>query len=81
VVNRPAGRLLFFAVLFAALGSACTGPKPFLLQGDANSAQVGYSGDIDAAAPVAKRHCAQYERVPRFLEAQENVAFFDCVRP
>jgi hypothetical protein len=81
VFNRPAGRLIFFALLFGALGSACTGPKPFLLQGDASSAQVGYSGDIDGATLVARRHCAQYERVPRFLEAQENVAFFDCVRP
>jgi hypothetical protein len=68
-------------LLFAALGSACTGPKPFLLQGDANSAQVGYSGDIDGTTLVARQHCAQYERLPRFLEAQENVAFFDCVRP
>ena len=45
--NSPAGRLLFLALLLGALGSACFGPKPFLLQGDGNSAQVGYSGDID----------------------------------
>jgi len=68
-------------LLFGALVSGCTGSKPFLLQGDANSAQVGYSGEIEGATPVARQHCAQYERVPRFLEAQENVAFFDCVRP
>ena len=79
--NSPAGRLLFLALLLGALGSACIGPKPFLLQGDGNSAQVGYSGDIDAATLVARQHCARYERVPRFLEAQEDVAFFDCVRP
>jgi len=60
--------------------SGCTGSRPFLLQGDANSAQVGYSGEIEGATLVARQHCAQYERVPRFLEAQENVAFFDCVR-
>ncbi len=64
-----------------SLGVACTGPTPFLLQGDASSAQVGYTGDKEGATLVAKRHCAQYERVPRFLEAEENVAFFDCVRP
>jgi hypothetical protein len=68
-------------LLFGALGSACTGPKPFLLQGNASSAQVGYSGDIEGATLVARQHCAQYERLPHFLEAQENVAFFDCVRP
>jgi hypothetical protein len=81
VFNRPARRLVFFVLLLGMLGSACAAPKPFLLQGDANSAQVGYSGDIGAATLVARQHCAQYERVPRFLEAQENVAFFDCVRP
>jgi hypothetical protein len=73
--------LLVVLLLCAASASACTGPKPFLLQGNASSAQVGYSGDIDGATLVARQHCAQYERVPRFLEAQENVAFFDCVRP
>jgi hypothetical protein len=73
--------LLFFALLVGALGSACTGPKPFLLQGDARSAQVGYYGDVEGATLVARHHCAQYERVPRFLETQENVAFFDCVLP
>ena len=36
---------------------------------------------IEGATVVARHHCAQYERVPRFLEAQESVAFFDCVRP
>jgi hypothetical protein len=73
--------LLLSTFVLGVLGSACSGPKPFLLQGDANSAQVGYSGEIDAATLVARQHCAQYERVPHFLEAQENVAFFDCVRP
>jgi hypothetical protein len=63
------------------LGSACTGPTPILLQGDASSAQVGYYGEIDGATVVARRHCAQYERVPRFLDADQNVAFFDCVPP
>ena len=66
----------------AVIGNAaCTGPKPFLLQGDAGTAQVGYSGSIEDATLVAKHHCAQYERVPRFLEAGENIAYFDCVRP
>jgi hypothetical protein len=65
----------------AAASAACAGSKPFLLQGDANSAQVGYSGRIEGATLVARQHCAQYEKVPRFLEAEENIAFFDCVPP
>jgi len=68
-------------ILLGVLAPGCAGPKPFLLQGDAGSAQVGYSGTIDDATAVARKHCAQYERVPRFVEAGENVAFFDCVPP
>jgi len=52
-----------------------------LLQGNPDSAQVGYSGAIDPTTDVARKHCAQYERVPRFVEAEQNIAFFDCVRP
>jgi len=76
-----ASRRVLLLVLASGVGAACTGPKPFLLQGDASSAQVGYAGDIEGATLVAKQHCARYERVPKFLEAQENIAFFDCVRP
>jgi hypothetical protein len=79
-VHQPAARILL-VLAAGSLGIACTGSKPFLLQGDANSAQVGFSSDVDDATPVARQHCAQYEKVPRFLEAEENVAFFDCVRP
>jgi hypothetical protein len=59
---------------------ACTG-KPFVLEGDANYAGVTYAGDIESATAAAKRHCAPFERVPRFREINENVAYFDCVRP
>ena len=76
---RHATRLVLFGILLGLLAPACTGPKPFLLQGGPGSAQVGYSGMIDDATAVARQHCAQYERVPRFVEADQNVAFFDCV--
>ncbi len=72
---------ILLLILAVSIIPSCTWSKPFLLQGDANSAQIGYSGNIDDATLVAKRHCAQYERVPRFLEAEENIAFFDCVQP
>jgi hypothetical protein len=78
--RRVAVQRLSFLLVAASLGTACAMEKPFLLQGDANSAQVGFGSDMAGATLVAARHCAQYERVPRFLEAQENVAFFDCVR-
>lgn len=80
-IRHVAVRRLLLLLAVASLGAACALEEPFLLQGDANSAQVGFSRDLEGATRVAARHCAQYERVPRFLEAEENVAFFDCVRP
>jgi hypothetical protein len=68
------------AVLISGLGVACEG-RPFLLEGDPNYAGVAYAGDIESATAVAKRHCAPFERVPRFREIQENIAYFECVRP
>jgi hypothetical protein len=72
---------MVLVLLVVAAAAGCSWEKPFLLQGDAKSAQVGFSGNIEGATLVAKQHCAQYERVPRFLEAEENIAYFDCVRP
>lgn len=74
-----AARWLVIA-LVGGLGLACAG-KPFVLEGNANYAGVAYAGDMESATAVAKRHCAPFERVPRFHEIQENVAYFDCVRP
>jgi hypothetical protein len=61
--------------------AACSGPHPFLRQGDANSAEIVYSGDVASALPIARRHCAQYERVPRLADAGLDIAVFDCVQP
>jgi len=76
-----AGRPSVLAATLATLGlGACTGPRPFLLQGDANSVEVGYSGDVDSTLPIARRHCARFERVPRLVEAGIDVAYFNCIR-
>ena len=73
-------RRWLFIVLVSGLGLACAGTA-YLLDGDANYARVAYGGDIESATAVAKRHCAPFERVPRFREFQEDAAYFDCVRP
>lgn len=74
-----AARLLV-VVLMVGAGAACA-PKPFVLDGDADYARVTYAGDMESATAAAKRHCAQFERVPRFREVEESVAYFFCVRP
>jgi hypothetical protein len=69
-----------FSLILAGAVAGCA-TKPFLTSGDANSAAVGYSGDLAAATEVAKEHCARYERVPRYLDSEENVAYFACEHP
>jgi hypothetical protein len=59
---------------------ACQAAQPMVLQGNADTVQIGYAGDIDAATALAKRHCAQFERLPRLDYAEPTVAYFDCVR-
>jgi len=73
-------RRLLLTVLVIGTQPACTA-KPFVLDGDASHARVTYAGDMERATAAAKRHCAPFERVPQFREIEENVAYFDCVRP
>ncbi len=73
-------RQLLLIISVTGSQAACAG-KPFVLEGDANYAGVTYAGDIESATAAAKRHCAPFERVPQFREIDENVAYFDCVRP
>jgi hypothetical protein len=74
---RAALGALCLVLVGAAAGCA---EKPFLSSGDANSAAVGYGDDLAAATAVARQHCLSYDRVPRFLDAEENIAYFACER-
>jgi hypothetical protein len=67
-------------VAIAEVAAGCAA-KPFLSAGNANSAQVGYSIDLAAATEVAREHCARYEKVPRYLDSADNIAFFACEKP
>jgi hypothetical protein len=75
-----AGLRLPLVAFVVGLSMACAG-KPFVLEGDANYVGVAYAGDMESATAVAKRHCAPFERVPRFHEIEQDVAYFYCVRP
>jgi hypothetical protein len=67
--------------LAAGAGAAACGPKPFVLDGNADYVRITYAGDMESATAAAKRFCAQYERAPRFREIEESAAYFFCVRP
>jgi hypothetical protein len=68
-------------VCLAGIGTAlcgCLGQKPLLQAGDATSAEIMYSGDIDDARSLARQHCAEYNRVPRLVETAPQMAYFAC---
>jgi hypothetical protein len=79
-VKRVVGPSLLIIALAAALLAACTGPAPTVREGDAASVQVEYGGDVASAWPLARRHCAEFERVPSLRETDGNIASFDCIR-
>jgi hypothetical protein len=70
-------RALAIAAVAVALASCNT--RTFFREGDANSVEVGYFGDVETAMPVALKHCARFERVPRLVQTGIDVAVFDCV--
>lgn len=67
-------------ILSASALSGCTAPHPLIHDGDANSVEVTYGGDVASALPLAQKHCAQYEKVPRLVDAGIDLATYDCVR-
>ena len=72
---------LFAVILCGSLLAGCGGPKPFLLNGDAKSAEIGYGSDPTTTLALARLHCAAYEKVPRLLQTQENIAYYECYKP
>jgi hypothetical protein len=72
--------LLLSLVPIVGIAAGCAA-QPFLSAGNANSAEVGYSSDLAAATEVARDHCARYEKVPRYLDSSDNIAFFACEKP
>lgn len=61
--------------------TGCFAQQPLLRKGDATSAEILYSGDIDNAIPLARQHCASYAKVPRLADTTPGVAYFACDRP
>jgi hypothetical protein len=71
--------MLALSVSSAAV-SGCTAPHPYVREGNANSVEITYSGDVASTLPLAARHCAQFERKPQLTDAGTDVAIYDCVR-
>ena len=61
--------------------AACAASQPAVMRGTADSVQISYArGDVAATRAVAAQYCAQYERVAHFIEAELDIAYYDCDR-
>ena len=76
-----------FLALTGAMLAGCSasdvfgGPGPFVREGNADTVEIGFSGDASNAMPLARKHCAQFERVPRYVQPTLDGGIFECVRP
>jgi hypothetical protein len=61
--------------------SAFGGPGPFVREGNAASVEIGFIGDAANAMPLARKHCARFERVPRYVQPTLDGGLFECIRP
>jgi hypothetical protein len=67
----------------AALGVAiggCFAHQDVAMRGNANSIAINYVGDIAETLPIARQHCAQFEREPVLRGTKENTAYYVCLR-
>jgi hypothetical protein len=79
MVWRPAGLM---AVAIGSLLGACTAPpQDVAFQGNADGVIINYVGDVADTLPIAKQHCARYERVPVLHETKEERVVYFCIKP
>jgi hypothetical protein len=78
-MTRRSARL--FVLALGALGGGCTlAHQDVAMQGNADGVIINYFGDIAETLPLARQHCARYERVPVLHQTQDNNAIYFCVR-
>ncbi|HWB51779.1 MAG TPA: hypothetical protein VG651_21910 [Stellaceae bacterium] len=69
-------------LLVAAFLAGCELPhQDVAMRGTADWVLINYVGDVSDTLPIARRHCAQYERQPVFVQTKENSALYRCVKP
>jgi hypothetical protein len=74
--------LILEASIAGTILSGCMNSRVFIREGNANSVEIGYSGsNVADTLPRARQHCAQFERVPQLVDADGEVATYDCRRP
>ena len=74
-------RAALSGIVALAATAGCEPDSAAIMAGDATAVEIRFSGPIANANDAARRHCAAYERIPRYLFSEENKAYFACDRP
>jgi ABC-type uncharacterized transport system auxiliary subunit len=82
-MNRLVG-LLGATALAALCGCGMTSNQNQIIDdAKAEGVVIQYYGDVEATLPLARAHCAAYERVAvrRSYSAEKNLVIYACVKP
>jgi hypothetical protein len=71
-----------FVIALGMFVGGCNLPhQDMTIGGNANGVIINYVGDVADTLPLARQHCAQYERVPVLHETKDDNAIYFCVSP
>jgi hypothetical protein len=82
-MNRLTGLTATLAFCLALAGCAQPYQNVIMMDGKADGVVIQYYGDVNATLPLARQHCAAYERVPvrRSYSAEKNLVIYACTAP
>jgi hypothetical protein len=84
-MTRQTARFFLLALVsLVALGALLGGCNDIphqnvAMRGNADGVMINYVGEVADTLPIARQHCAQYERVPVLRQAKDNNATYACV--
>jgi hypothetical protein len=80
--RRPTRRPGLAAIcVWGILAAGCTADpiKNMVMEGNADGVAIQFAGDVGATLPLAQKHCAQYERVPRLRDTRDEIVNYACI--
>jgi hypothetical protein len=80
-MKRLSGLMAGLASCLAIGGCAEQRHNVIMMDGKADGVVIQYYGDVEATLPLAREHCAAYERNPlrRSYSAEKNLVIYACV--
>jgi hypothetical protein len=79
MVWRWAG--LMVLAIGSLLGACSTSPQDVAMRGGIDGVIISYVGDVADTLPIAKQHCARYERVPVLHQTTPDHVVYFCIKP